>query len=278
MSYWKLLLCVVTLSFSVPALAYEHQNPPYKKGRMPQSCKIYPIKPSVANRNVHEYRVQDKGKKLSIILKKIIDKKAYGLFSTLNIKRGKGKARMIQPYSWAGFSPKYIDKVYWSYLNGDNQKDLIVNTRFASIGKLKGFQVTTFYLSIGNTYSVKQLMSYKLEPADFMDYTNDKKCEYLHLSYVFGDTANKKGKLINYWSYNILSFVGGNIQIKNRLSRYFPKWIVDNGRYNDKDTKWLSAKQRQKLWARHAQEFGGLIASPDTLSACRKMPNRTSGC
>lgn len=278
MPYWTVLLCAILLSLSASTLAYEHQNPPYKKGKMPKSCKIHPITPSIANHNMHKYSVQDRGRVLNVFLKKIIDKQAYGLFSALKIKHSKGKARLVQPYTWAGLSSNYIDKVYWSYLNGDNKKDLIINTRFASIDKLKGFQVTTFYLSLAKGYAVKQLMSYKLEPVDFMDYSNNKKCEYLHLSYVFGDEADEKGKRHNYWAYNVLNFVGGNIRIENRLSRYFPKWIVDTGRYNDRATKWLPEKKKKRLWARHSQELGGLIGSPDTLSACRKMLNRFSGC
>jgi len=273
------IILLAIVSYGSSAFAYEHQNPPYKKGRIPQSCGIHPLKSVAVAKNIRRFELKDGRQTLRLSLRKVIDKQAYGLFSELKAKSGKGQARLLQPYAWVGLSPKYLDKVYWAYLNQDNKKDLIVNTRFASIGKLNGFQVSTFYLSTPKGYAIKQLLSYKLEPADFFDYTNDKKCEYLHLSYIYGsDKADKKGKRYNYWNYNILRFIGGDIKQENRLSQYFPKWITHIGGYNDKNTKWLSKKKKQQLWQKHEQELGGLVAAPDTLEACRKMPNRFSGC
>lgn len=270
---------LIFFSLNTVSAAYEHQHPPYKKGKMPQACQIHPIKASISQKgNLQTFTVQDAQRRLTLTLKKIIDRRAYGLFAALKMKKGK-KQKYVQNFSWVGLSPKYLDKVYWAYLNQDNKKDLIINTRFASIGHLNGFQVSTFYLSTPKGYSVKQLLSYKLEPADFLDYTNDKKCEYLHLSYVYGtEEAGKRAKKYNYWSYNILAFTGEKIRLHNRSSRYFPKWITDVGRYSDKPTKWLPKKKQQKLWNRHQEDLGGLVAVPDTLKACQKMPNRYSGC
>ena len=276
---WFVFILVLWIGLSLNAFAYEHQNPPYKKGRTPSSCKIHSIKGVAVAKNIRRFELKDKHQTLSLSLRKIIDRQAYGLFSELKAKSPKGQARLLHPYSWVGLSPKYLDNVYWAYLNQDNKKDLIVNTRFASIGKLNGFEVTTFYLSTPKGYVAKQLLSYKLEAADFLDYTNDNKCEYLHLSYVYGsDKADQKGKRYNYWNYNILRFDGGEIKLSNRLSRYFPKWITHVRGYNDKNTKWLSKKKKKQLWQQHEQELGGLVASPDTLDACRKMPNRFSAC
>ena len=179
MAAWFTFILLITVGFSTPAFAYEHQKPPYKKGRMPPSCGIHPIKGVVA-KNIHRFTLKDGRQTLSLLLRKVIDRQAYGLFSELSVKYDKGQQRLLQPYSWVGLSPRYLDKVYWAYLNQDNKKDLIVNTRFASNGKLNGFQISTFYLSTPKGYTIKQLLSYKLEPADFLDYTNDKNCEYLH--------------------------------------------------------------------------------------------------
>lgn len=273
-----IFFCLAMSGISSVALAYEHQYPPYQKGRMPQACKIHEIKP-VKRKSLIHYSVADQAIKLNISLQKHMDDKAYGLFAALMGVTANGKKQLLQPYAWVGLSPKHVEKVYWSYLNQDNKKDLILNTRFAGNGKMNDFQITTFYLSTPKGYGVKQLLSYHLEPADFLDYTNDNKCEYLHLSYIYGlDEQPDKGKNYNYWNYNILRFVGGDIQIQNRLSRYFPKWITDIGRYNDQATQWLPKKTQQRLWQRHAKDLGGLVASPDSLEACKKLPNQTSGC
>jgi len=125
MTSWFALALLVSVALGSSAVAYEHQNPPYKKGKMPKSCGIHPLKSVAVTKNIRRFELQDKHQILSLSLRKVIDKQAYGLFAELKAKSGKGQPRLLKAYSWVGLSPKYFDKVYWAYLNQDNKKPFL---------------------------------------------------------------------------------------------------------------------------------------------------------
>jgi hypothetical protein len=247
------LVLFLLLSFNLPA--YEKDFPPYSKGKFPPVCEIHLLKPTQENdKNKGDfkssYSLADQKKKLSLSLRMNYQKGSSGMYARLQDSSGKNLIRTIK----IGSHPSNIGSIYWAFLNKDNHKDFIITMDEGDGYLSSGRQQITFLLSTKSGYSTKKIGAYHLEQKDFFDFSTDHKCEYLHQSLV-SDGKN------NYWSYNILQFINDKIVIKNKLSRYFPKWIKLTPKANDKPAR-LSANQKKKLAIEYFKQVSASVSHP----------------
>ncbi|CAA6826894.1 MAG: Unknown protein [uncultured Thiotrichaceae bacterium] len=235
-----LLLAVATFIYlgGSVAFAFEPSAPPYPKGAFPDNCSINQLQPIAETSRTEtdyksQYTAKSGAKSYSLTIDMDYGEKTFGLYAGLS----SGKQELIRKVM-IGDYPTYIDQVYSGFLNEDKQLDFIVNMQAGDKNLMGNRQHSYFILSKGNRYAVRKITSYALEDKDFYDYTQDDRCEYLHLSFVSDQTQH-------YWVYNVLQFIDDKIVIKNKLSRYFPKWVTfDN---TDKPVT-IDVKQKQRLW------------------------------
>lgn len=235
-----LISTILILVLSSNLSAFEKNFPPYAKNKFPTVCQIHAIKPSSeSNRNnshfKSSYSLTDQKQKLLLTLNMNYQKDHSGIYLTL---KNSSQEIYIKPIK-IGSHPSHIERVRWAYLNKDSRKDLIISMDEGDGYLSSGRQQITFLLSTKTGYVAKKIEAYYLEQKDFYDYSSDKKCEYLHQAFI---TDGKN----YYWSYNILQFLGGKVVIKNKLSRYFPKWIQMTSKSNHKAAN-LTTVQKEKL-------------------------------
>ncbi len=256
----QVVFFIVSLTLPLTLFSFEKDFPPYPNGKFPPVCKIHPLKAvSESDRNKGSfkstYKNQDKGLKLTLQLDMNYHKNSSGVHVSLKDTLGKSLVHSVK----VGGHPNDIGQVYWAYLNKDDRKDYII-TMSGGDGYLSGGrQKATFLLSRKvstsdpkrQAYSSKSIGVYSLRQQDFYDYSTDNKCEFLHQSLV-NDGQN------NYWVYNVLQFIDGNIVMKNGLSRFFPKWIKLTAAASDKSAP-LTPTKKSQLTKKYIRQMGAAL-------------------
>lgn len=230
-----LLLCVAMSS----VIAYEPSAPPYANDKFPDNCSMNELKPIMETSRTQagyksSYRVKQGTKIYQLNLVMDYAEKTFGLYAGLSV----GNKQLITRVR-IGDYPTYIDQVYSGFLNKDERPDFIVSMQAGDKNLVGNRQHGYFLLSTEKGYVVRKLINYALESNDFYDYTQDDKCEYLHVSFLSDQRQH-------FWVYNVLQFIDDEIAIKNRLSRYFPKWI-EFASSVDKSAA-ISTQDKQRLW------------------------------
>lgn len=235
----SLLKIVACMGFVVNcSWAYEPSAPPYPKGKFPDHCSITQLKaatesPRTESNYKSKYRVNSDSQSYDLSIAMDYGEETFGLYASL----ASDKVQLIKKVQ-VGDYPTYIDHVYSGYLNKDEQLDFIVNIQAGDKNLTGNRQYSYFMLSKGGSYVVRKLVSYNLNQKDFYDYSQDDKCEYLHVSFVSDQKQH-------YWVYNVLQFIDDKIVIKNKLSRYFPKWTAFGDAVNPVT---ISMQEKQRLW------------------------------
>lgn len=225
------LLILTICSFIVVTSSYgwyEKYYPPYEKDNKPrQVCKINKIISSdQSNYITGDIWIQ--------ILSKKISKYSQGIF--INYIKNKGKVLLSNRIATQG---KLEDtSLYWALLNHDSKKDFIIVT----MNDNDTYNLA-FILSNQEGYSIVNIASEAFSQDLFYDYNNDYRCEFLQMSWVGAtDIIQRKvssnvAKLLKksgyigvsytpeFFVYNIVSFGKNRAEYKNKLSKYFPRWI-----------------------------------------------------
>lgn len=235
----KQLVVALSISFTAEALlAYEPSAPPYPKGKFPENCAINQLAakeetPRTEPGYKSKYTITRDNKIYDLAISMDYAEDTFGLYASL----ASDKEKLIQKVL-IGDYPTYIDHVYSGFLNKDDRLDFIVNMQAGDKNLTGNRQHSYFMLSKGDRYVVRKLVSYSLQKQDFYDYSQDDKCEYLHVSFVSDQKQH-------YWVYNVLQFIDDDIVSKNQLSRYFPKWIT----FGDANKPvMISKKEKLRLW------------------------------
>jgi len=225
------LLILTICSFIVVTTTYgwyEKYYPPYEKDDKPrQVCKINKIISSDRSNYITENTW------IQIIAKKT-SKYSQGVF--INYIKNKGKVLLSNIIATKGELES--TSLYWTLLNHDSKKDfIIVTTNNNDTYNL------AFILSNQEGYSVINIASEAFSQDLFYDYNNDHRCEFLQMSWmgatdiILKKTSNKVAKLLKksgytgifytpeFFVYNIVYFGNNGAKYKNKLSKYFPRWI-----------------------------------------------------
>jgi len=245
---------------------YQRNYPPYIAGKEPLTCKINRlhlknVKEGFGSTDTHVYEFIEHDRRKFIVFEATGGK--YNKKVEVKIVDHKSKrtiiSEVIADRSYTGLSVS----VYWSYLNKDNKKDLILAFPIPSSSNDSYYVV--FLLSNKKTYSVSRIGTMGISQSLFYDYNNDNKCEFLQLEVISGYELGKPTYLV----YNILQFTSTSFKYNNKLSRFFPRWIefktdptqtskhqLDQyGHLPNDQPADLSQKTKDKLWSIHLKKF-----------------------
>jgi len=207
---------------------YEKYYPPYEKDNKPrQVCKINKIISSdKSNYITGNTRIQIIAKQTSKYAQEVL----------INYIKNKEKVLLSNRIATEGELKN--TRLYWALLNHDSKKDFIIVTTSNN-----DTYHLAFILSNQEGYSVINIASEAFSQDLFYDYNNDNRCEFLQMSWlgavdiIHKKPSNKVAKLLKksgytgvfynpeFFVYNIVYFGNNTARYKNKLSRYFPRWI-----------------------------------------------------
>jgi len=215
-----------SMTYNYPIFTvYVDNFPPYSLGTNPPFCKIQRIylKEEKGESTFRVFRYIDNGNRYKIILDsgKSRDMKRGGFWIT-KLTILKNNIPILENEIVAIQEPDSAI-VFWSYLNEDDKKDIIIAFPTLPSPSPDKYYVT-FLLSDKNQYHVSRIHTYAISQNLFYDYNDDGKCEFLQLESFPRYVISKKGP--SYLVYNIMQFTKSSFKYNNKLSRYFPRWMV----------------------------------------------------
>jgi len=206
--------------------SYEKYYPPYPSGKAPRTCKINRmnlkhIQEGIGSVNKYVYEFSEYGQRKFVV---IVKKKGSTLFRA-NIIDGKSKKKIISDVVVYDSHWGNSAIVFWSYLNKDNKKDLIL--AFPLSSSSSDTYILTFLLSNKKGYSAIEMHTLGISQSLFYDYNDDGKCEFLQFDSMSDYALMRKFHLpiTSYLIYNIVQFDASSFKYNNALSRFFPRWL-----------------------------------------------------
>jgi len=207
------------------ANAYFENYPPYKFGQNPPAM----IKTNLLVDYDHgDYKSND-GK----VIARLVETSDifYFILSVNGVALQENKERST-PFAYA---------VYEGDLDSNGLKDYIVFSSNRGCGLASQLAIVDLYLSRADGRYDRvnyEVLGGGIE--DFTDLNNDGSCEV-----ILGDMYGGKGH--NYFVYSIYNIKNGKLLNANSEFKGFPKFIWYTNKKNDKDTKHLTAEERQQF-------------------------------